>query len=192
ALEAALAEIDGFTTVLDQGVLRQQDYSRKQDDLAARRKELETNWDKANTEYQQMVAELAAVRADVDATKTEKDEAARKLKEAQDKLAAAPQFDPVAYKKEVLEETQKLTVGSQAYGLDALEVCAEHQTLFGTRLSPKQLIQEAMAANELPADYWSKKYNVPAKRTEIDTAAKAAHDAEVKKSGYDARVAEEA
>lgn len=157
--------VESLGKVLKDGVLRQSDYSRNMDALKKQKDTLETNWKTANDEYVRMQNDLAATQA-------EKATAATKLKETEDKLAAATQIDPtkVVTPAQLASEMAKIAAGQTAYFGDVLEIADEHRELFGSRLNSKKLIQDAMAANKTPMDYWNETYNVLTKREEVAKA----------------------
>jgi hypothetical protein len=161
-------------TAIEGATLRQADYSRNMDALAKTRKELETSWQTANTEYVRM-------QTDFNSTKAERDEAARKLSEAEAKLATATQVDTSKFltDDQLQAKLASYAAGQTAYFGDVLEIVPEHEKLFGTKLNAKTLIQEATAAGKTPNEFWTEKYNVGAKRTEI---------AEKEKTEYEARI----
>ena len=193
-IEAAIAGVDGLIAEVEQGYMRQSDYSRKQDELRAEKQRVQDNWEKANTEYLRMQTELEEVKADADSTKAEKAEAARKLAEAEKKLSETPQFDPKKFiSVEDFEKKQREYAAAQtAYFGDTLEIVAEHESLFKTRISPKQLIQDAIAAKKTPSEFWEEKYNVAAKRKEISDKAEETKIAEAEKRGREKYIAEQA
>lgn len=195
AAEAAFS-IEGLGKVVKDGFMRQSDYSRKQDELRKKEATLEANWQKANAEYVAMQTELAEVQADRESTVAEKAEAARKLAEAEAKLADAAknQIDPTKFVsvEDFDRKQREYAAGQSAYFGDILEIAAEHQQLFGTKISPKQLMKECIDAKKTPLEYWEDKYQVGAKRTEIAAAAETAKQTEWEKKGYEKRIAEEA
>jgi hypothetical protein len=186
--EAAF-NIEGLSKAVKDGVMMRSDYSRKQDELTKQRKELEAKWNAANAEYIEMQITL-------DSTQAEKDAAAANLADAEAKLAEAQknQIDPSKFlSAEEFDKRQKqIVAGQAAYFGDVLEIVADHQQLFGARLSPRQLMQDCIAASKTPMDYWNEKYNVPAKREEIAKADEAKKLTDAENKGYQKRIAEEA
>jgi hypothetical protein len=148
------------------------------------RAEMQRNWDTANAEYLAMQTKVTALETKVGATQAEKDAAAAKLAAAEKKVADLSTFDPVKFKEELLTDATKkfndFNVGARSFELDALECVADHQQLFGTRLSAKQLALDALAAGKDPQTFWKEKFGVDAKREEI---AKAAHQKELDDHG---------
>jgi len=193
-IEAAISGIDGLITEVEQGYMRQSDYSRKQDELRAEKQRIQDNWEKANTEYLRMQGVVEELQADSESTKKEKEEAAKKLAEAEEKLKTMPQFDPAKFiSVEDFEKKQREYAAAQtAYFGDTLEIVAEHESLFKTRISPKQLIQDAIAAKKTPSEFWEEKYNVAAKRKEISDKAEETKIAEAEKRGREKYIAEQA
>ncbi len=195
AAEAAF-NIDALAKTVKDGFMRQSDYSRKQDELKKERERLEANWNTANEEFLAMQRELEETRASVGSTAAEKNEAARKLKEAEDKLTEAVknQIDPSKFlsKEDFEKQQQSVLAGQTAYFGDVLEVVAEHQALFGQKLSPKQFMQDCIAAKKTPMEFWQEKYNVASKREEIAKGAEEKKQQEWETKGYQKRIAEEA
>lgn len=193
-IEAAISGIDGLITEVESGYMRQSDYSRKQDELKAERERIQENWNKANEEYLRMQTELEEVRSDADSTKAEKAEAERKAKQAEEKLKSMPNIDPAKFLSvEDFEKKQREYAAAQtAYFGDVLDIVAEHESIFKTRINPKQLIQEASAAKKTPMDYWNEKYQVEAKKKEISEKAEAEKIAAAEKRGYEKHIAEQA
>lgn len=70
--------------------------------------------------------------------------------------------------------------GQTAYFGDVLEIVPEHEKLFGTKLNAKTLIQEATAAGKTPNEFWTEKYNVGAKRTEIAEKEKVEYESRIR------------
>jgi hypothetical protein len=147
---------------VEKGVMRQADYSRKQDELAAERRELEAKWERANAEYQRMFTES-------ESTQAERDEAKAKLQEAERKLSSQPQIDPSKFMtpEQYLEKQREYAQGQTAYFGDILEIADEHRELFGKRISPMELIQKAQEAKKVPRQFWEETYQVTAKRDEL-------------------------
>lgn len=193
-LEVALSEVGEFADELDKGYMRQEDFSKKSNELAERRAKLEENWETANAQYKELLAENEQIRNDVDSTRAEKEEAARKLKEAEEKLKATPQIDPAKFlTNEDFEKKQRETAVAQtAYFSDVLDIAEDHQELFGKRLKPRELIKEAIAAGKTPVEYWEEKYKVPEKRAELAATEEKRKSDEAEKRGYEKRLAEEA
>jgi len=162
-------------TAIEGATLRQADYSRNMDALVKTKKELEAAWQTANAEYVRM-------QTDFNSTKAERDEAARKLAEAETKLAATPQLDPAKYltKEQLDAQMASYAAGQTAYFGDVLEIVPEHEKLFGTKLNAKTLIQEATAAGKTPNEFWTEKYNVGAKRTEIAEKEKVEYESRIR------------
>lgn len=150
----------------------------------AERDKMNSNWDIANAEYVAMQAKVGELETKIGATQAEKDAAAKKLADAEKKVADLSTFDPAKQREEILAEATKkfneFNVGARSVELDALECVAEHQQLFGQRISAKQLVLDALAAQKDPSTYWQEKYGVTAKREEI---AKAAHQKELDDHG---------
>lgn len=170
------------------GFMRQSDYSRKQDELKKKSDQLEANWKKANDEYLRM-------QTDLESTQAERDAAAAKLTDAEKKLSEAPQIDltKVLTPDQFQEKMNTYAAGQTAYFSDVLEIIADHASLFpGEKLNPKQLIRESMEAKKTPADYWSEKYKVEEKRTELAAAAETKKQQEWEEKGYKKRLDEEA
>jgi chromosome segregation ATPase len=193
-LEAAIAEVDDIATELEAGFLRQQDYTKKTQELADRRKTLEGQWTEANTEYQRMLKEHEDIQASLSSTQREKDEAATKLAEAEKKLKEAPQFDPTKYltPDQVKEQMQKLAAGFTAYTGRTLKVMQEHRKLFGEELDPEELMKGASASGKPPDEYWNETYKVPDKRKALADEAEAKRIAEAEQKGYQKALAEAA
>lgn len=179
---------------VSEGVMRKTTYARKVGEVNAKERELgelktriESEWERANAEYLRM-------QTDVEATTAEKQAALDKAKELETKLAAATQIDPGKFvSREDFEKSQReYAAGQSAYFGDVLDIVAEHQSLFGARLSPKQLMQQCIEAKKTPMEFWEEKYNVSAKREEIAKANQEKQQQEWEKKGYEKRIAEEA
>lgn len=193
-VEAALAEVDEISTELEAGYLRQQDYTRKTQELASTRQKIQSDWEVANGEYQRMLKEHEDMQASLTSTQREKDEAAAKLAAAEAKLKEVPQLDPSKYltQEQVHQEMQKLAAGFNAYTGRVLKVQREHSKLFGEDLDPEELMREAAASGKAPDEYWNEKFKVADKRKEIAEAAEAKKLAEAEQKGYQKRLSEEA
>lgn len=193
-LEAALSEVDEITTELEAGYLRQQDYTRKTQELSTRRQTLETQWTEANSEYQRMLKENEDMQASLSSTQKEKDDAAAKLAAAEKKLQETTQIDPTKYvtPEQHQADMQKLAVGYNAYTGQVLKVMNRHQKLYGQELDPEELMKAAAASGKAPIDYWSETYKVPEKEKELAEAAKAKELSEAEQKGYQKRLSEEA
>jgi hypothetical protein len=189
--EAAEAATKAFSSEALTTVIEEEAAHRANEAFQADRAKMQQNWDTANAEYIAMQAEKDAAEAKVialetkfGATQAEKDAAAAKLAAAERKVADLSSFDPNKFKTEILTEAQKaaaeFNIGARSFELDALECVADHQQLFGERLSAKQLALDALAAKKDPQAYWEEKYNVKAKREEI---AKNAHEKELSDHG---------
>jgi chromosome segregation ATPase len=141
--------------------MRQSTYARKEQELEAQRRTLQENWDKANAEY------LAAL-ADRDSTAAEKAELAQKLKDAEDKINKAPQMDPTKFvsREDHDRALREFAAGQTAYFGDTLEAVEQIRDLAGSKVSHKQLLQEALAAKKTPLEYAEEKYQLQAKRDE--------------------------
>lgn len=195
AAEAAFS-IDALSKTVKNGFKRQSDYNRDKDALRKERETLNAKWDEAQSEYTKMFDSYTELTNDLTSTKAEKEAAAAKLAEAETKLAEAQknQLDPtkVLTTDQFAAEQARIQAGQTAYFGDVLEIIPEHLALFGTRLSAKQLIQDAIAAKKPPMEFWEEKYGVPAKREEIAKAAEEKKMTEAETRGYQKRIAEEA
>lgn len=191
--EAMFNEVSGLAEEMEQGYLRQSDYTKKTQELAARRQTLEQNWEKANTEYQQMLADTTATREELEQAKKEKDDAAAKLAEAQKKLESTTAFDPAKVSELMANEMKKYAGGQTAYFGSTLKVMREHARLFpNDDLDPEELIKDAMTAGKTPREFWEEKFKVQAKRDEIKAAEKQKELDAARDEGYKKRVSEEA
>lgn len=163
--------------VADKGVMTQSRFNRsmdelraKQQELAAERTRLEANWNKANQEYLEMQDNVATTQAQLDAK--EKEVAA--LRQKADAVAVDP--TKVITPEQLLDLRKQDAEAQTAFFADILEIQDEHQTLFGAKLSPREIIAKVTESNKLPRQWWEETYKVPEKRAEI---AKAAHDKEI-------------
>lgn len=193
-LEAALSEVDEITTELEAGYLRQQDYTRKTQELSTRRQTLETEWNAANTEYQRMLKENEDMQASLTSTQQEKNAAAEKLAAAEKKLQETPAIDPSKYitPEQHKADMQKLAGGFNAYTGQVLKVMNRHRKLYGEELDPEELMKGAATAGKAPSEYWAETYKVAEKEKEIADAAKAKELSEAEQKGYQKRLSEEA
>lgn len=194
ALEAF--NIEGLGKVVRDGVLMRADYSRKMDELRVKTETVEANWKKANDEYIRM-------QQDLEATVAEKEEAARKLAEAETKLrdSAAqpvtpptPPIDPAKFLSvEAFEaEKKRIAAGQLAMSLDVLEAADRVQAITGTRISPKKLAIDAIAAGKDPAAYAEETYGLSAKEAEAAAAARKKELDDAREEGYRRAIAEAA
>ncbi len=143
--------------VISKATMRQSEFNREFD-------RIQKEWKTANAQYVQMQNDFTATQAERDAAKDEADAAKAKLTEAEGKIVDTSKF----LTQEQLDARQRELAQSQtAYFGDILDIIPEHQDLFGTRIKPKEFLQEAIAAGKPPVDYWEEKYNVKAKREEI-------------------------
>jgi hypothetical protein len=192
-VEADIGSIDKLTEVLEGGVMRQQDYSRKANELSEERKTIHANWDKANAEYQEMLADRNSSQAERDQAQAERDDAAKKLKDAEEKAKNSTVDTSKFLSTEEFEKRQReYAAGQTAYFGRTLKIVREHQKLFGSDLDPEEFIQGAMEAKKLPDDYWEEKYQVKAKRKEITEAEEKKRVDDAEKRGYEKRLSEEA
>ncbi len=150
-----------------------------------RKAELEGSWETANSEYLDMKAKYA----DHEATATELAQAKADLAAATEKLKTAnPGIDIDKLTKDITavvkHDAGMFELGRGATELDAIECVAAHRELFGQGISPRALVQEALAAKKPVTEYWEEKYKVADKRTEIAKAASETHDREVEERGY--------
>lgn len=180
--------IESLTTLIEETSMH-----RANEAFAATKAEMQANWDRANTEYISMQEKVA----NHDATAAELTKAKADLAAATERLKTAnPNIDIEKMTKDITEvvrnEARTLEMGRGAIELDALECADEHRQLFGSNLSVRQLVQDALAAKKSPKEYWEEHYKVTDKRNEV---TKAAHDKEIAdavESGYKKRIAEEA
>lgn len=185
AVEAALKETDVIAQELESLSTSLETEKQKAADLEKTKKTYEENWEKAKKQYDEMYADWTS-------TQTEREEVAKKLKDAEDKLAAMPNIDPskVLTIEKYNEEQEKFAKGQVAYFGDALDAVANIERLTKTRVSPKTLVQEAMAAKKSPLEYAEEKYGLKAKEEELAKSEADKKDKEAEKRGYEKAVSE--
>jgi hypothetical protein len=187
-VESAIADIDRLAgTVLDNGVLRQSDYSRRQDELRTQGLQYDKNAAALAEQYNQLVAYTDAVEA-------ERDAAAKALA---DKITPntppkppdtievgtmnappappAPPLPPGLTRADaeamLAAQARELAAGQLGYFSEVLSIGHQHQQLFNKPLDSAQLIKEAIAAKQTPDAYWRGKYNPDARREELAKSA---------------------
>ena len=175
ALEQAVTGLDDFVKELEAGYMRQDDYSTKMDAWQKEKKTYETNWATAKDQYDQMFEDWKKGEA----TMTELTDAKKKLADAEAKVkeleGKAPAIDPskVISPEQVQEQLNQFAAGQTQYFIEASNMAYEIEGLLKQRISPGDIISEALKAKKTPKAYAEEKYELPKKREEAAAAAKA-------------------
>lgn len=197
ALEELLKEQTEFISVLEATATELETEKANRTQWEADKAKIEENWKVANDEYSTIVNDL-------DATQKQRDEAQKKIKEAETakldaekRLAEALKNKPAEIDTskfltmEQFEERQRATAAAQtAYFGETLDTVAEVERLTGKRISPNQLIKDAIAAKKTPAQYAEETYKLAEVRTDADKKAQEKRDREMEDKGYQKALAE--
>ena len=182
-LEAALKEIDVSVDEISQAETERAAAvtakAKAEESLAA----VEKDWQDAYAEFETISKdkessekEKAETRAEIEKARREKVEAEAKLRDA---LARKPDVDTSKFMtlEAYQTERQKDARNQTAYWGDTLDAVAEVERVTKQRVSPKTLIQEAIAAGKTPLAYAEEKYKLQEER---DKSAKEQREKERK------------
>jgi hypothetical protein len=172
---------------LGAGVLRQSDYTKKTTELKTKRDELEAWQVDANKKYTTMreenvnlqgkvsttEAKLAAIARDYNIDLAELKMQQEATGESATEAAQSVQRQggqAVEGNDDYRKYTEQMTENMTALSLEAADLVADHQEIFGTRIKAFDLVKEAMQAGKPVREYWNEKYDVEAKQEELATA----------------------
>jgi hypothetical protein len=185
ALEAALAEADGFVKELEAGYMRQEDYSKNMDAAKAAREAWEAEkalaeetLNKAQDNYNSLYADWTSTAAEKKLAKEALEASQKELNELKAKANIDPEkFLTVDQYNAKMAEVES---GRIAYTTEALDLVEDIASLTKTRIKPGTFIREALASGKPPEQYAEEKYQLSAKREEQAKAEREEHEKRIR------------
>lgn len=197
AVEDALKEQTEFIQVLEATATELEKEKSEREKWEADRKVIQENWKLANEDYSQLIDSA-------DATQKEKAEALKKLEaaeqaklDAEKRLAEAIKNKPTEIdtskfmtQEEFDKRQREIAAAQTAYFGETLDTVAEVERLTGKRISPNQLIKDAIAAKKTPSQFAEETYKLAEVRTESAKKEQEKRDKENEEKGYARALAE--
>jgi hypothetical protein len=182
-LEATLKEFDVMVDEITTADEKRVAAEKTATDAAAALEVVQKDWQEAYSEFEKVSNDSQSSQKEVLKAKAELEQAKREKLEAESKLREAlgrkqTEIDTSKFvTAEQLEAQRKRDAASQtAYWGDTLDAVADVERVTKQRISPKTLIQEAIAANKTPLAYAEEKYKLSEERAK---QAKEVHDKEL-------------